>query len=433
LRRRGRGDEPRSCSRDVDRHPRRVAPGEVDVPARNEQPRRRREADLAGATEDERARHGRNVAAATGCDDGRADVMTDLRQLLELLYLARTRWLTARFAMDDWTDLDRQHDAYESSLGLAGTPPAHSYGEIAATSRTWITADGRFRQERERMTLVHDGTRTWIATPESGVVEHESRTTRPVGDELLDAAVFLPGFDLRVVGETEAAGRPAIAVEGTPRQHGARPVELFPYGADALSLAVDRERGVILRFAATAAGDAIRRLEVTQIAFDEPLGDELFAAPQGDVRSADEAYPIRHVTLEQAARDASFELWAPAHLAGRWHLNLIHRPETTGPRVPESVILTLYDSESLHDFGIEQAGEPLLAWRTGDERTVEVGGVQVRLIGGNRLPGPPLEAHLVRGATHIRVYSNNLDEDALVEVVAALEPAPTERAPLIDR
>ena len=32
--------------------------------------------------------------------------MTDLRQLLELLYLARTRWRTARFAMDDWTDLE---------------------------------------------------------------------------------------------------------------------------------------------------------------------------------------------------------------------------------------------------------------------------------------------------------------------------------------
>src|SRR5829696_5939607 len=109
--------------------------------------------------------------------------MTNLRDLLELLYLARTRWKTARFAMDDWTHLDRQQDAYERSLGLEGSSPPHSYGEIAAASRTWIAADGRFRQERERMTLVHDGTRTWIATPESGVIEHESRTTRPIGEE----------------------------------------------------------------------------------------------------------------------------------------------------------------------------------------------------------------------------------------------------------
>jgi len=55
------------------------------------------------------------------------------------------------------------------------------------------------------------------------------------------------------------------------------------------------------------------------------------------------------------------------------------------------------------------------------------------VIGGNRLPGPPLEVHLVRGGTHIRVYSNNLDEDALVELATALEPAPTEGPPLTDR
>ncbi|HLM35491.1 MAG TPA: hypothetical protein VK278_06910 [Gaiellaceae bacterium] len=360
--------------------------------------------------------------------------MTNLRDLLELLYLARTRWKTARFAMDDWTHLDRQQDAYERSLGLEGSSPPHSYGEIAGASRTWIAADGRFRQERERMTLVYDGTRTWIATPESGVVEHESRTTRPIGEEFLDSAVFLPGFDLRIAGEAKAAGRRALAVDATPRPRGPGPVELFPYGADALSLAVDRELGVILRFEASAAAEPIRRLEVTEIAFDEPLGDGLFAAPAGDVRSADEAYPVRHVTLEQAARDTSFQLWAPAHLAGRWHLNVIHRPETTGPWVPESVILMLYDSESLHDFVVEQAGEPLLGWRTGEEeRTVEVDGVQLRVIGGNRLPGPPLEVQLVRGGTHIRVYSHNLDEDALVELATALEPAPTEGPPLTDR
>src|SRR3954452_5978896 len=267
--------------------------------------------------------------------------MTDLRELLELLYLARTRWRTACFAMDDWTHLDRQQDAYERSLGLEGSSPPQSYGEIAAASRTWIAADGRFRQERERMTLVHDGARTWIATPESGVVEHESRSTRPIGDELLDAAVFLPGFDLRVAGEAEAAGRPAIDVEATPRPRGPGPVDLFPYGADTLSLAVDHGRGVILRFEASAAGEPIRRLEVTEIAFDEPFADELFTAPAGAVRPADEAYPVRHVTIEQAACDASFQLWAPGQLADCWHLTVIHRPETTGPRVPESVILML--------------------------------------------------------------------------------------------
>ena len=221
-----------------------------------------------------------------------------------------------------------------------------------------------------------------------------------------------------------------LAVTGVPRPRGAGPVDLFPQGADALSLAVDRERGVILRLEASAAGMSIRRLEV-EIAFDEPLADELFAPPPGDIRSVHEAYPVRYLTLEQAANDASFQLWLPARLAGRWHV--IHRPETTCPRVPESVLVLLHDSESLHSLGIEQAGERLLAWRTGEERVVTVGGEELRLIGGgSRLPGPPLELHLVRGGTHIRVYSNDLDEDALVEI-AALRPAPTEQPPLIEK
>ena len=238
------------------------------------------------------------------------------------------------------------------------------------------------------MTLVHDGTRTWLATPESGVVEHESQAMRPIGDELLDPATFLPGFDFRIAGDTEVAGRPALAVGATPRPRGAGPADLFPYGADALSLAVDRERGVILRFEASSAGEAIRRLEVSEISFDEPFANDLFTVPAGDVRSAEEAFPMKYVTLEQAARDASFQVWTPARLGGRWNVNVIHRPETSGPRVPESVMLLLHDSESLHNFGIEEAAERLLAWRTGEERIITVGGEELRVIGGERLPGP---------------------------------------------
>ena len=41
-------------------------------------------------------------------------------------------------------------------------------------------------------------------------------------DELLDPAAFLPGFDFQIVGETEIAGRPAIAVGRPRRAHAAR-------------------------------------------------------------------------------------------------------------------------------------------------------------------------------------------------------------------
>ncbi len=51
---------------------------------------------------------------------------------------------------------------------------------------------------------------------------------RPIGDELLDPATFLPGFDFRVAGDTEVAGRPALAVDATPRPRRAGLADLFP-------------------------------------------------------------------------------------------------------------------------------------------------------------------------------------------------------------
>ena len=87
------------------------------------------------------------------------------------------------------------------------------------------------------------------------------------------------------------------------------------------------------------------------------------------------------------------------------------------------------DSESLHHFGIEQAAERLLAWRVGDETVVERDGVELRLIGGDKLPGPPLEVHLERDGTHVRVYSDNLDQPALIDIASSLAPAPTELPP----
>jgi hypothetical protein len=91
------------------------------------------------------------------------------------------------------------------------------------------------------------------------------------------------------------------------------------------------------------------------------------------------------------------------------------------------------DTESLHHFGIEEAGERLLAWRTGEERTLVRGGVELRVIGGDRLPGPPLEVHLERGETHIRIYSDNLDEARLIELAETLARAPTQLPPVSDR
>ena len=93
----------------------------------------------------------------------------------------------------------------------------------------------------------------------------------------------------------------------------------------------------------------------------------------------------------------------------------------------------LHDSESLHSLGIEQAGERLLAWRTGEERIVTVAGGGLRLMAvAAACPAHRSSLHLLRGRTHIRVYSNDLDEDALVEI-AVCAPAGADRAAAADR
>ena len=199
---------------------------------------------------------------------------------------------------------------------------------------------------------------------------------------------------------------------------------------------MDAERGVVLRIEALFQGEPVRLVEVEKIAFDDAIDEERFRfelPPGEEPRTAEEAYPTHNVTLEQAARDASFAVWAPARLLSRWRAHVLFRPETDRPRLPEAVTILFSDTESMHHFGMEQAAERLLAWRAGDERVIDRGEIELRVIGGDRLPGPPLEVHLQREQTHIRIYSDNLDEAALIELAETLEPAPTEQPPVSER
>ena len=79
----------------------------------------------------------------------------------------------------------------------------------------------------------------------------------------------------------------------------------------------------------------------------------------------------------------------------------------------------------MHNFSLEEAGERLLAWRGDEPRVVERDGVELRVLAGSR-PGRPTEVHLERGGTHVRISSDTLDADALVEVAASLVEASSE-------
>jgi outer membrane lipoprotein-sorting protein len=366
--------------------------------------------------------------------------MSELSNLLELLYRARSSWRTVRLAMREWVDYDRARRAFarfqgHTQAGLAvdvgGSARAGPFGESICTVRTWAAADGRFREERtggtQELTLVSDGRRTWIYTPQSGAIVHEDWSTRPGTQYLLDPTQLIAHLDLEPVGHATAAGRGAVAVRARPRRQGWYDGEIVPPGADELDLLVDEERGVVLRHEARFEREPFRVAEVTEIVFDEPLPEERFAfepPPGEEVRTAAEAYRSDYLSIEETARRASFTIWVPARLAPEWRLHALYRPASERPRLSESVHLLFHDG-ALHQFAIEEAGERLLAWRTDEPEVVTRDGVRFHVLPGSR-PGPPTELHLERGGTHIRISSDTLERDALVEVAATLVPAPTE-------
>jgi hypothetical protein len=349
---------------------------------------------------------------------------------------------------EDWTHLERSHLAFEAYLrrtkgthgpsvaaGAYGEGPGKYPSELTLAVELWVDNRGRFREERadHKLTLVSDGERSVIYSPESGPIEHESQGVRPSADALLDPGVLIPGLELAQTGESSVAGRRALVIDAMLRLPVMPPTDIVPYGCDAVTLHVDLERGVVLRVEARFEREPVKRLELTSIVFDEAFPDTLFELelPEGEtVRPASEVYASRNVTLEDAAHSAAFTVWWPPDLPSRWQLHVVHRPESERPHLTESVTLLFSDRESLHHFGIEQAAEHLLAWRVGNETVIEEAGIELRLVGGDVLPGPPLEIHLERDGTHVRVYSDNLDQARLIEIATSLAPAPTELPPV---
>ena len=376
--------------------------------------------------------------------------MSELAALLELLYTARERWQTVRATLWEWTHLERSQLAHERHLertrgitgpsltvGAYGDAPGQYPRELAFTSRLWLDRGGRFREEREdgRLTLVGDARRAVVYSPESGPIERESPGVRPTVAALVDPAVLIPSLELSRAGETSLADRHALVVEARPRLPAVPPADLVPLGCDGVCLLVDDERGVVLRLEAQLHGEPVHVVEVKEVAFDDPIADDLFVfePPAGEhVRPAAEAYPSRNVTLEEAARSASFTVLTPARLPSRWRMHALYRPATERPRLAETVTILFSDSESLHHFGVEQAAERLLAWRLGAETVVENDGLELRAVGGDELSGPPLEVHLERSGTHVRIYSDNIDQASLVDVARSLAPAPTGPPPTHD-
>jgi hypothetical protein len=316
-----------------------------------------------------------------------------------------------------WQHVERARRAFEATDRRGAVVSVQVVGELPEVIEHEVrfnaTADGWFREERDEHVSVRGPEGTVVWSPHFGAVAHEDGTVQTSVQELLDPAAVPAAYDLELLADTTVAGRRARRIRATPRGERFH-LHSLPRGADEIELAVDAERGVLLRSESRFEGEPFALDEVTSVEF--PPGER--------VRTAEEAFPWSYVSLEEAASRASFTVFVPADLDARWNMNAIHHEAGERARAAETVHVLFYD-DALHNFTIEEAGEPLLAWRTDEPELVD--GLSV--YEGTR-PGPPTEVRLERDGTHVRVSSDTLDRGRLVEIAQRLVPAPTELPPV---
>jgi len=301
--------------------------------------------------------------------------MSELADLLELLHGAGGRWRTARLVLRRWGHGDlagaalRRHADSRAAAGRSrGTVFGLRGGDTGPptwemTTRAWVDRSGdRTRVETdgdhgERPT-VRVGTLWWAYSSQSGSVSNEAEPDVGGGhggdfDWMLEPSSLLPALDFAPRGMTEVAGRPGVDVVAT-----ARPEDLrrgfgahFAHGSDEVLLVVDAERGVVLRAEARIGGEPFALFEIVELAFDEELPDDLFRfiSPDGSaVRSPRTAFSQPEpMSVEAAARRASFTVLVPTRLPRGWTLDASYVPRSDRPARPESVMIRVLDGEHM--------------------------------------------------------------------------------------
>ena len=378
--------------------------------------------------------------------------MSELGDVLELLHSAAGRYATLRATIREWHHLERSQRVwerhFEAMRARSGTAGIAFYGvsdesapppeTMEAVIRFWNAANGKRRMERnaglgDEHTVVSDGEHEWSYTPGLGAIVNPADSSSHGFEHLIDPSALLGQIDLEPVGRTSVAGRPAILVRATSRErawewHG--PVRL-PEAADSNELAVDAERGILLRTVSYVDGEAFVAYEMLEVVFDEAFPDDtfVFTPPPGEeISDAESAFPEQApVAIEEAATLAPFTVLLPRRLPEGAGLHVLYFEGLDRMQTSPSVNLVYWFEGAGHSLSIAQTGESQelssLPW----ENVERDDGTALRFCEqyGQRL--------LVceRHGTHIMMTSD-LDRETLVEIALSLEPAPTEPPRLVD-
>lgn len=376
--------------------------------------------------------------------------MSELGDLLELLHGARGRWRTVRLMLHEWIDLDLSARAFEREAERErrrGVGVSRMYAFAGGERprihesrvRVWLDPPDRVREEHEGehpRTVAIDGDTWWSWSPPEGLTTNGGDPQHRHGSQmvthLLDPAQLLGALDLEPAGSGEAAGRAARLVRARPRdvEPGFAAHRLGGLGADEILLAVDAERGVVLRSEARIDGEPFRSEELEEIEFDVELPRETFRleVPGEEPVDVRDRFRRRELPLDEVARRATFRVFAPRVATG-WRLSAHLGEASARPPAQESVHLLYHDVFGTRHFYVNEAAEPPRQPVAPDARRerVERGGLELELVSpaeGNG--GAQRCVALERDGTHVLLHSDALSLDELVELALALEPAPTE-------
>jgi len=389
----------------------------------------------------------------------------NLGEVLAALHGATPRWQTLHARVRHWNHAQRRHEAFRahaeerqgrrnsgfSSISV-GSTDREPDPETTMLAELWLSGDNVRSEESgpggERGLLVRRGELWWRYSSRNGAISNEREEDRHVSTGGLSetfGVLWEPwqvagNLELEPAGETEVAGRGAWLVHARPRPdtdgRSAFDLHALGMGADEYELAVDRERGILLRVASRHGGLDFSVMEVEHVELDEPIADEVFVfeAPDGVVvRSLEEAHrPPRSAPLHEVAAAAEFEVWAPVGMAKGWMASAMLFGDEDG-----QVHLSYHRTDAgATSVNINEA--PADRWGPigynpddPDWATETHGGREMRVLRRSRRGMHPVEiVNLVLGGTRIELQARNLALDQVIELAASLEQAPTEPPPL---
>lgn len=250
-----------------------------------------------------------------------------------------------------------------------------------AVARIWLNRPGLARIEErredvggiERNLTVINGHRRWERYSNGRVETNECEAWSELAsaDESFDIITdrhfnpeqirrFLEVLTFEPMGHTRTADRDCFSVRAFPRPDGFLWPHWLPYRADEYELHVDLTRGVLLNIIGRYRGDLLGQHEVIEVAFDEPLNQNLFTyepAPGEQVQP--EAPLYEELSREKAIALMPFQVLFPTSMhEPDYRLENIHYHRPRWPGGQSHLSLSYVSTAGLLSVWVGEGAQP---------------------------------------------------------------------------